>query len=84
MSGFGALKIVTDKYCPPGMAYLLNGNAIVFCPAQRRRFWWKPWTWFRKNTVSGYPFKQHFETMTVEEYALTPFAARWLVDGEPL
>lgn len=57
------IKMVTDAYCPPDTAYLLNSDHLFIASpyeASRNRFWYKPWTWLRKNRKASVPWMQDF------------------------
>lgn len=51
-SPFEGIPVIVDPFVPKGQVFILNGSQIVVAQMHwinRRRFWYKPWTWLRKN-----------------------------------
>lgn len=52
MDEFLGMAVVEDRSCPRGQVLVVDNRVFVNAPI-RRRWWWKPWTWRRKNVPSG-------------------------------
>lgn len=58
-SWFG-MPIYESKFVPKDTVLLIQ-NALWTSGFERRRFWWKPWTWFRKNRPAPDWWKRYIE-----------------------
>lgn len=65
---WAGMHVVTDPYCPKDKVYVISPNYLVTAPIydERRRFWYKPWTWLRKNTYAA-PWYASFKAMSRDE-----------------